>query len=314
MKQESFGTIGVLMGGYSSEREVSLKSGKAVSQALQEQGCDVRALDINVKDEREIFDLIKNTRIDIAFITLHGRLGEDGIIQGILEKAKIPYTGSGVQASQLALDKTLTQKILKDNGIPIPSNRIVAQGSHLDVDEIWNALNNAAVIIKPACEGSSIGITVVQHKEDFKSALDQAFRYGPKALIEQYINGRELTVGVLAEKALPIVEIRPKSGFFDFTSKYQKGMSEYIVPAEIPNDVAVKIQALALKAHRALKCRHLSRVDLILDKNMNPFFLEVNTIPGFTATSLLPMAAKSAGMNFNQLCLTLVKLAYEQKK
>ena len=314
MAKHKFGKIGVLMGGYSSEREISLKSGKAVYQALQGQKCEVSALDIDCRDEQKIAELIRSAHMDVAFITLHGCLGEDGTIQSILEKMGVPYTGSRPEAHRLAIDKTITQKIFREHGIPIPEHKVISKDERVPINEIWNCFKGVPVIVKPACEGSSIGVTVVREENDLQSALDQAFQYGPYVLVERYIDGRELTVGILNEQALPIVEIRPKNNFFDFTAKYQKGMSEYIVPAPIPEPVARKIQTLAVRGHVALGCRHLSRVDVILDERLNPFFLEVNTIPGFTSTSLLPMAAQCVGINFDQLCIQLIELAYGKKE
>ena len=175
-------------------------------------------------------------------------------------------------------------------------------------------LNGWPVVIKPACEGSSIGITIVSQKEELKAALSKAFQYGHEILVERFIPGRELTVGIIGSESLPIVEIRPKKAFFDFEAKYQSGMTEYIVPAPISPDLAEQIQDTALQAHLALGCRDFSRVDIILDQESRPYILEVNTIPGFTATSLLPKAAKQAGLEFPELCLLLTQMAYGKKK
>ncbi|MFA5088213.1 MAG: D-alanine--D-alanine ligase [Candidatus Omnitrophota bacterium] len=310
---DGLGRIGVLMGGYSSEREISLKSGRAVSLALKEAGCSVKDIDIQTRNEADILDMIRKSEIDVAFIALHGCLGEDGKIQSILEKAGIPYTGSGVSANQLAIDKILTQETLRQRQIPIPAYRIIPQGQKVDFDTLLVDLKGLPVVVKPASEGSSIGVTIVSQINDLPPALARAFQYGQRILVEQYIRGRELTVGILGDEALPIVEIRPKNDFFDFSAKYQHGMTEYIVPAPIPEDVAGEIQTLALAAHRSLGCKDLSRVDVMLNEQMRPFFLEINTIPGFTSTSLLPMAARCKGIPFKELCLKLVELAYEKK-
>ncbi len=308
-----FGHIGVLMGGYSSEREISLKSGHAVFTALREAGCRASAMDITVQEEERIFQFIKESKIDVAFIALHGRLGEDGAIQAILEKAGIPYPGSGVEASRLAINKAKTLKMFKKKNIPVADHISLADESQLDIDAIVRSLS-LPVVIKPSCEGSSIGISFVQQKEQLAVALATAFSYGNEVLVERYILGKELTVGILDQKPLPVVEICPKNNFFDFTSKYQSGMTEYKIPAQISPEETKRAQSVAMAAHEAIGCEDFSRVDLILDKEGNPFVLEINTIPGFTAMSLLPKAVQANGMDFTDLCLTLIRLAYEKKK
>lgn len=312
-EKNTLGHIGVLMGGCSSEREISLKSGKGVFTALKDYGCQVSALDITSQEESAILSLLKSAKIDVAFIALHGQLGEDGTIQAILEKANIPYTGSGVKASRIAINKITTQNLLKANHIPVAEYYIIKKGDAA-VDKICKSIKNFPVVVKPANQGSSIGITLVESAKGLSTALEDAFRYDAEVLVERYIEGKELTVGILDEKALPVVEIRPKNKFFDFTAKYQAGMTEYIVPAEIPQDVSVKVQKAALAAHKAAGCSDMSRVDVMLDSQNNPFVLEINTIPGFTATSLLPKAAKADGLEFTGLCLKLVELAYRKQR
>jgi len=309
-----FGHIGILMGGPSSERDISLKSGQAVYEALKSAGYHVSPIDIPSSKEEEVVALIQAAHINVAFIALHGQFGEDGTIQAILEKMGIPYTGSGVAASRLAVNKIATQTIFQKNNIPIPSHVIVHQEDKPEEDTIIDQLGGLPVVVKPEAEGSSIGITLVQNKNDLKAALREAFRYGPRALVEQYIRGRELTVGILDDKPLSVIEIRPKEKLFDFTAKYQKGLTEYLIPAPLKNGIKENVQRTALQVHRILGCRHFSRVDIMLDEKMKPFVLEVNTIPGFTSMSLLPKAAKQDGYDFAQLCLTLIKLAYEKAK
>ena len=324
------------MGGYSSEREISLKSGHAVFTALREAGCQVSALDITLQEEERIFQFIKESKIDVAFIALHGRLGEDGAIQAILEKAGIVYPGSGVEASRLAINKAKTLKMLKKKNIPVADHIILARQSlsfpnaclpafggdnfetisnecEIDIDSIVRSLG-LPVVVKPLCEGSSIGISFVQQKEQLAVALATAFSYGNEVLVERYILGKELTVGILDRKILPVVEICPKNNFFDFTSKYQSGMTEYKIPAQISPEETKRAQSIAMAAHEAIGCEDFSRVDLIQGKEGNPFVLEINTIPGFTAMSLLPKAARASGIDFTDLCLTLIRLAYEKKK
>lgn len=311
---KQFGRVGVLMGGISSEREISLRSGKAVAQALSRQGCDVVPLDISGGESDKILSLLQGANIDVAFIALHGRLGEDGGIQAILGSAGIPYTGSGVDASRLAIDKALAQPLFKKNGISVPSHVIVSKDSPLSVDAMVTELGIFPFVVKPACEGSSIGINLAHTHEELQRALREAWRYGDTVLVERYIEGRELTVGILEEEALPVVEIRPKCRFFDFEAKYTKGMADYFVPAGIPEDAALEIRGAALQAHRLLGCVDFSRVDFMLDARQAYYLLEVNTIPGFTSTSLLPKAAGRRGMSFDQLCLKLVELAYGKKE
>ena len=307
------GHIGVLMGGYSSEREISLKSGHAIFTALKDAGCQVSSLDITFDREEEISDLIKKANMDVAFIALHGQLGEDGTIQSILEKLQIPYPGSGVAASRLAINKVKTQNVLKSKNIPIAEHLVFNRAAVVDLNKILESLS-LPVIIKPSGEGSSIGITVVQEKKYLEVAIQEAFRYGNEVLVERFIKGKELTVGILDEKPLTVIEICHQNNFFDFTSKYKSGITQYIIPAPLKEETLRKIQRIALTAHQTLGCENFSRVDMMLDEHSNLYVLEVNTIPGFTSTSLLPKAALAQGIDFTQLCLKLIELAYEKKK
>lgn len=311
---KQFGRIGVLMGGYSSEREISLKSGKAVTEALMRQGCEVVSVDITVRDSMKIAALLRSYNLDIAFIALHGRLGEDGIIQSILEEIDVPYTGSGVEASRRALDKVVAQDLFQKFGIQVPAHISLCRQDMAQQAGIIQGIHFFPVVVKPAREGSSIGISLVRAPEGLAEALRKAREYDDKVLIEQYIPGRELTVGILGGQALAAIEIRSKAEFFDFAAKYSSGTTEYIVPARIPEEISGKIRATALQAHRALGCVDLSRVDFILAADGAYYVLEVNTIPGFTSTSLLPKAARVMGMDFDQLCLKLTVLAYGKKK
>lgn len=304
------GPIGILMGGCSSEREISLRSGQAVYEALKNYGCRVSAIDIACDDKKTIVSQLKDSKIAVAFIALHGRLGEDGTIQAILEELDIPYIGSGPKASRLAINKILSQNIFKQNNLPIPSHIAVRKGSAFDERSTFRTCG-LPLIVKPASHGSSVGITLVEDKKNLRSALEAAFDYDEEVLVEHYIKGRELTVGIIGREALPIVEIHPKNNFFDFAAKYQAGITQYSVPANLPIEMTAKVQAIALKAYRVLGCRHFSRVDIMLDSRNNPYILEINTIPGFTSTSLLPKAAKAAGLDFVHLCLRLIGLALE---
>ena len=313
MSSRQLGTIGVLMGGYSSEREVSLRSGQAVADALSQEGYRVIALDITTDDLAKIIQQIQSSPLDIAFIALHGRLGEDGVIQGILEKLEIPYTGSGVKASQMAFNKILTQKTLKAAGLPIAANYCITDGKSVDFKTVWNYIKSTPLVIKPACEGSSLGVHIVRHPSEWEPAFKNALSYGPQIIVEQFIRGREFTAGIFDREALPVVEIVPKSNFFSFTAKYQKGATQYICPAQIPDDLTRKIKELSLSAVEALGCEGFARVDVRVDDNQQPFILEVNTIPGFTGTSLFPKAAHEAGYSFVQVCEKLLSLAYDKK-
>ena len=309
-----FGRVGVLMGGVSSEREISLKSGKAIAEALLRQGCDVIALDIVDAEHRKISSLIEGSDIDVAFIALHGQLGEDGTIQAILEKMNIPYTGSGVEASRLAINKALAQNLFKKNGINVPSYVTLFRDDDLCAEAVVEKLSGFPIVVKPACEGSSIGISVAETLEELKRAVECAREYDSTILLEQYIQGKELTVGIIGQETLPVVEICPKHRFFDYEAKYTKGMTDYIVPAEISEDVSSGLQRTALKVHQVLGCTDFSRVDFMLRGDQAYYVLEVNTIPGFTSTSLLPMAAQYQGISFDQLCFKLMELAYGKKK
>ena len=311
---EKFGKVGVLMGGYSSEREISLKSGKAILKALKEEGCRAIGVDIVDSDINKIMDTILNAQIDTAFIALHGKLGEDGVIQALLEKLSIPYTGSGKRASSLAINKIHTQKRLEISGLYVPSHRVVRKNHYEGIDNLISRFSKFPFVVKPATEGSSIGITIARDKVELQEALELAWGYSDEVLIEEFIDGREVTVGILDDKPLPVVEIVAKNEFFDFEAKYKKGETKYIVPAIIPKYLSLRLQNVALRAHRVLGCKGLSRVDFIVDSKGVPYILEVNTIPGFTETSLLPRAADEAGINFNQLCLTILGLTNGKKK
>jgi len=312
MAEMNFGKVGILMGGPSTEREISLKSGNAVYESLTQAGFEVAAIDIKTDGKQENIHLIKSYEIDVAFIALHGRFGEDGQIQEILDIMGIPYTGSGARASRLAMDKIASRKIFEASGLVVP--RYKAE-DNLSYNANWMARHNdfaLPLVVKPATHGSSIGLSIVEKEEYLGKSVDFAFSFDERIIIEEYVMGREVTVGILDEKALPVIEIIPKKRFFDYEAKYQAGLTEYVVPAGLEDDSAKKIQEAALSAHKLLGCYGCSRVDLILSKENIPFVLEVNTIPGLTLTSLLPKAAKAVGINFPQLCIKLIKLAYDK--
>lgn len=312
MEKLNFGKIGVLMGGPSTEREISLASGKAVYESLNHAGLNVAAMDIKTDGKEENIRLIKSQKINLAFIALHGRFGEDGQIQEILDTLKVPYTGSGALASRLAMDKIASRKIFEASGLHVPRYKTEDK---LSYNVNWIALHNdftLPLVVKPATHGSSIGISVVDREGYLDKSVDSAFSFDERIIIEEYIRGREVTVGILDELALPVIEIIPKKIFFDYEAKYWAGMADYVVPAELEDEIAKNIQEAALSAHKLLGCYGCSRVDMILNSDNIPFVLEVNTIPGLTVTSLLPKAAKVAGIDFSQLCIKLIQLAYEK--
>jgi UDP-N-acetylmuramate--alanine ligase len=311
---KALGTVGVIMGGCSSEREVSIKSGTAIVNALAEAGCQVRALDLKMENRDAVKDWLNGEKLDVAFIALHGRFGEDGIIQSILEELEIPYNGCGSSASYAAYNKCVAQKLFDMHGVRTPKTVSLQGLDGVGGDALIEQLGGLPVVVKPACEGSSIGVTVVRDANALPAALHKAFEYGEEIVVQKFVQGRELTVGFLGQVPLPIVEIRSQSAFFDFQAKYKDLTTEYIVPAPLSIDIVRSVQAEAFKAYQALGCEGFGRVDLILDGDQTPYVLEINTIPGFTATSLLPKAARAAGFDFQQLCLILIDMAYGKKK
>ncbi len=310
--KEKLGKIGILMGGPSAEREISFKSGKAVHLALGQMGLDIEVIDINSDEPKKTARLLKSRKINCAFLALHGRFGEDGSIQGILEGLKIPYTGSGILASRLAMDKVASRRVFQAYGLKVPRYKVLDKKARGRLSGIYVDLSYP-LVVKPASGGSSIGLSIVDKSRNMKKAIELAFATDEKIIIEEYIKGRELTVGILEDKALPVIEIVPKNAFFDFEAKYHAGLTDYIVPARLKEKLAGKIKSAGLSAHRVLGCFGCSRVDIILDDKNHPYVLEVNTIPGLTSTSLLPKAAKAVGISFEKLCLKLIRLAYEKK-
>lgn len=309
--------IGVLYGGTSHEREVSLATGRAVLEALQEKGLDVVGIDVDSSVPRRILQ----ERIEVAFMALHGGWGENGAIQGLLEIYGIPYTGPGILASALALDKTMTKKVLRAEGVPTPDWLSVssAEVSAENLDETAGRIVSTLglpVILKPSTEGSSVGIKVVRQAEEIPDALAYAARFSGTILVERFMTGIETTVGVIGNddpRALPVIEIRPKGGLYTYETKYVPGQTEYIIPARLPEKIYGRVQELALRAFKAVGCRGVSRIDVFVDENHGPFVLEINTNPGMTATSLLPKAARATGMEFGDLLVYLLELALETK-
>ena len=283
--------VGVLYGGLSAEREVSLKSGKAVGLALQELGFMVSLIDVG----RDIFTRLKEAKIEVVFIALHGAYGEDGTIQGGLEYLQIPYTGPGVKASSIAMNKVMTKRILVSHEILTPDYTVpVISDSEVPVPP-----GGYPLVVKPVAEGSSLGLSIVTDAADLEPALIKAREFSRQVMIESYIPGIELTAAVLQGEPLPLIEIRARGGVYDYQAKYTKGFSEYLVPAPIDETIAHQVKDLAIASARALGCnRGAVRVDFRMDMNNRPYVIEINTVPGMTETSLLPQAAAAAGMDF----------------
>lgn len=302
--------IAVVMGGPSSEREVSLRTGAAIVAALTAKGYNVQGLDL---DPAQFITQLREGQYDIVFNAVHGKYGEDGVLQGALELAGIPYTGSGVLASAAAMDKILSKRLFAADGIPTPRFAFFAKKEQLSaVCEQIQASFGCPVVIKSAAQGSSIGVTIVEAPEQLVAAVEDAFRYSEVLLAEEYISGREVTVAVWGAEqpeALPIIEIVPHSGRYDYHSKYTSGATEYIVPAPLNDEVAAAVQAAAVRAFQVLGCTGIARADVMLDRTGSPYVLEVNTIPGMTATSLVPKAAAAAGISFEDLCERILLMA-----
>jgi len=293
------------MGGSSAERDVSLRSGRAAAQALKTFGCSVEEIDVRDADPK------LPAGINIAFLALHGTGGEDGALQENLEKRGIIFTGSGAKASRLAFDKVAAKKVFREGGMKVARDAVISSRS-LDFSSA-SALAYPRVI-KPSKQGSSIGIHIVSSENEMEAALKDAGEQDDEILVEEFIPGRELTVGILGTQALPVIEVRPKNGWYDYQNKYTKGATEYLVPAPIPDELRARVQEEALKAHRLLGCRDMSRSDFRIDPANEIYILEVNTIPGMTETSLLPKAAAEAGITFPHLCLALVEHALQRGK
>ena len=290
--------IGVLYGGWSSEREVSIRSGKKVASALKHRGYEVIEIDVN----RNIAFGLSREKIDIAYVMLHGKPGEDGTIQGLLETLGIPYTGSDVLASSLAINKVIAKKVFQFSGIPTPQFKYPIRDDEIPFEFPY--------LIKPVSEGSSVGISIVRENAQHEKSISIANEYGD-CFAEKYINGKEITIGILGDLALPILELIPKKEFYDYEAKYTKGMTEFIIPARLSEDISKMSKNLALKAHRALGCRDFSRVDFVVGDN-NAYVLEVNTIPGMTDLSDVPAEAKAMGIEYDELVERILKLALKR--
>jgi D-alanine-D-alanine ligase len=304
----------VLMGGYSEEREVSLRSGAAVLKALQSLGYNAQGLDLQGDSWKKIAEFDP----DLVFVALHGKYGEDGTVQGMLEIMGIPYTGSGVVGNAIGINKVLTKKILSFEGIPtspfiiVKKIQFIADGSNI---EPIIAKIGLPMVIKAATQGSSIGTYIVNEQSDILPALESAFSYDTEVLIEKFIDGVEVTSTVIGNDttvALPLIEITSENEFYDFESKYTPGMCNHIIPARVDQTIQDKVAELSQRVYKALDCGGYARVDFIIDRSGNPFVLEINTIPGMTEMSLVPDAARAAGISFEELVEKIVKMGLEK--
>jgi len=325
----------LLMGGRSAEREISLRTGHGIFKSLRNLGHEVTAIDAadgrligagetasaQLEGPLEPSDLPEVSvsvvaeaqplaEAEVVFLALHGGAGENGTVQALLDLSNRPYTGSGVLASALAMNKALSKSVFERAGVPTPRWQLVRASRLEGVDA--TALGGYPLIVKPNEQGSSVGLSVVADPGDLPAALDAAFQYGRDVLVEQFIPGRELTVAVLGDEAMPIVEIRPKSGQYDYESKYTSGAGDYACPADLPESLARRVQELGVRAAQALDCAGVTRVDFRLSTQDEPFCLEVNTIPGMTPTSLVPMAARARGLSYDQLVARMLELAQEE--
>ena len=298
-----FGKVAVLLGGKSAEREVSLKSGGMVLAALRRKGVDAHPFD---PKERPLEELMRE-RFNRVFIALHGRFGEDGTVQGVLEWLGIPYTGSGVLASALAMDKLRTKRLWEAEGLPTaPYERLTAD---TDLRAVGRKLG-MPLFVKPASEGSSVGMTKVKKGADLEEAYALAVNYDPIVIAEKFIDGPELTVAIIGERVLPIIRIETPREFYDYDAKYIANDTQYLIPCGVSAKKENELQALCLNAFRALGCRGWGRVDLMLDRRGRAFLLEVNTSPGMTDHSLVPMAARAVGLSYEDLCVKVLELAH----
>ena len=290
-----FNQVAVLMGGPSKEYEISLRSGKAVAEALRAKNYQVQ----EVVMDSDVLEIPGN--VEAAFLTFHGTFGEDGTAQHMLETRGIPYTGSGPTASRISFDKQLSHQVFAKAGIPLPEYQIIRKSTERTLP--------FPCVIKPPRQGSSIGVHVLRDATQWEEAFQDCLQYDGVVLVEEYIPGHELTVGIVGGKALPIIEIKAPQGNYNYTAKYTKGQTTYIVPAEIPDAWRTACQDYALKGYRALGCDGMSRMDFRVTDEGRICILENNTIPGFTETSLLPKAARAAGMEFPELCDTIMQSA-----
>jgi D-alanine-D-alanine ligase len=329
--------VAVLMGGRSGEREVSFSTGRGIAQSLRNLGHEVTSLDaadgavlppgeeghgartlaaVRALPHEAMLSAVQVPAVrdaDVVFIALHGRYGEDGTVQASLELMGKVYTGSGVLASALAMDKAMSKRVFEREALPTPHWMLIeagVPGSALDV----SLLGGYPLVVKPNAEGSTLGLTIVRHPAELQPSIGKAAEHDAQVLVEQYVEGRELTVAVIGEVAYPVVEIEPKSGFYDYTAKYTKGMTTYTCPAKLDKELSRHVRELAVEASQVLGCRGVVRADFRLNEDDEPYILEVNTLPGMTPTSLVPMAAAAKGMSYDQLVARILDLAVADSK
>jgi D-alanine-D-alanine ligase len=304
----SYRKVGVIMGGTSSERQVSLASGEAVAVALEEQGFETRSVVLGPGDDA--LSILAGNDMDAAFLALHGKLGEDGCVQGLLELLGIPYTGSSVLSSALAMDKLKSKELFRLHNVPTPPYYVFDQAQHTaaDIEEVHGSFG-FPVIVKPRREGSSIGVSRANDMSELCEAIELALAFDSSVLIERFIVAREVAVGILDGRVLGAIEIAPKSGIYDFAAKYTPGMTEYFMPARLQPARYRNVLNLAERAVEALDCSGAARVDLLVTEGQNEYVLEVNTLPGMTPTSLLPKIAGAAGFSFPELCTAILERA-----
>jgi D-alanine-D-alanine ligase len=306
--------IGVLMGGQSSERDISLRTGRAVHQSLIRQGYDAVAIDVT----EHLYNDLRDRKVAIAFLALHGPGGEDGTIQGFLETIGMPYTGSGVMASAVGMHKVVTKTVLAAHDIPVPPGTVLRQGVVPSLAALLRAARlKLPVVVKPASQGSTIGVTIVRWANQWRDALALAHRYDPDAMVEAYVPGHEVTVSVLGcstgvPRVLPAVEIVAPNGFYDFTAKYQKGITRYLCPAPLSQKLLRRIEELGRQVFQVVGCQGAARVDFRVTPKGRPYVLEINTVPGMTETSLLPMAAAQAGLDYDSLVEWILQSALDR--
>ncbi|HCY76146.1 MAG TPA: D-alanine--D-alanine ligase [Ignavibacteriales bacterium] len=323
----------LLLGGTSPEREVSKSTGKSVYQALQNLDYDIIVMDpayginqpfevedyFNENDYAEIsnenyldaINLISSEQINVAFLALHGKFGEDGTIQSLLELKGIKYTGSKVLSSALAMDKIMSKILFEEYNVPTPKSFHFRKGDHTtaEVNRLIEQQFGYPAVVKPNDQGSTVGLTICKSTEQLEQAVHDAFEFSDRILVEEYIPGRELTVAVIDNTALPVLEIKPKHGIYDYECKYTSGMSEYIVPAEIPDEVSILMKEIAVQACNSLRCEVYARVDFRLSPDNKIYALEVNTLPGMTSLSLVPKMAKANGISFEELIEKIINLS-----
>ena len=300
MNNKDFGKVAVLMGGWAAEREVSLKSGQAVLQGLLEKGIDAHGIDAG----RDVLDVLREQKFDLVFNMLHGRGGEDGEIQGALELLQIPYTGCGVMASAISMDKLMTKRIWTGSGLPTPAFEILSRES--DFNEVVDTLG-LPIIVKPAQEGSSIGMTKVSEANQLQLAFEIAAQYDDIIFAEQWVTGKEFTIAIIGDEVLPPIRLKAKGDFYDYEAKYTTDETEYHCPCGLEEEAEERLKLLAKSAFKIVGGKGWGRVDVMQDNNGTFWLIEVNTIPGMTDHSLVPMAAKAHGLSFSDLTVEILK-------